>query len=151
MPFSWHAISEWVVGSFTSCRPPTHVLACHGTLTWGGPELRCRVRALPESCTGSGIHVFYIAWKHAAIFADGYLIVNLHFDKLLPLAGIRRHQARNGFLAVRLRKMCGLKVGLSEVVQKAQLVIAVKGAPSQRRNPCCYLQLSGLRARGQVS
>lgn len=130
---------------------PTHILACHGTLTWGGPELRCRVRALPESCTGSGIHVFYIARKHAASFADGCVRLALDFDKLLLQAEICSHQAHHGFFAVRQRKPCGLKVRPSEAVQKAQVLIAVRGTPSQGKNARGHLQPGGLRAGDQVS
>lgn len=149
--FSRHAIGEWVVWCFTSWSYPTHILACHGTLTWGGPELRGKPRALPECCAGSGTHTFYTARKHAASFADGCVRLDLDFDKLLLEAEICSHQAHHGFLAVRQRKPCGLKVRPSEAVQKAQVLIAVRGTPSQGRNARGHLQPGGLRAGDQVS
>ncbi|MGQ9853576.1 MAG: hypothetical protein ACUVTG_09265 [Candidatus Oleimicrobiaceae bacterium] len=149
--FSWQAIGERVVWCFTSWSYPTHILACHGTLTWGGPELRGKPRVLPECRASAGAHTFYIAWKHAASIADGCVHLDLDFDKLLRQAEICSHQAHDGFLALRQGKPCGLKVRPSEAVQKAQVVIAVRGTPSQGRNARGHLQPRGLPAGDQVS
>ncbi len=149
--FSWHAIGERVVGAFAGWSSPTHILACHETLPWGGPELRGKPRALQNCCAGSGVHALYIAWKHAASFADDCLTVNLHFDKLLPEAEIRCHQPHNGFLTVKLKKPCRLTVRLPEGVQPAQMVISVNDTPVEGTNTGGYLKLEGLSAGDQVT
>jgi len=125
--FTWRAIGDRMIGGYAGWSSPTHFLAARETLNahWGGPELKDKTRAFQNCCGGSGTHAFYIIWKNAARFKDGWLTVNLHLDKLLPQAEIRCYQPYEGLLKVELREDCRVRVRIPGFVRPGEVRVEV--------------------------
>ncbi len=121
--FTWCDIDKRMVGGYAGWSSPNHILAACETLPWGGPELREKTRAFQNCCGGSGTHAFFIAWKNAARYDNGFLSVNLHIDKLLPQAEIRCHQPYQGLLMIQLKASCNVKVRVPEFVKPEEVKV----------------------------
>ena len=138
---SWSNIGSRMVGGFAGWSSPTHLLAYreddHG-----------RTRAFQNCCAGTGVHAFYLAWKSASRFEKGILSVNMHFDKLLPLAEIRCYQPYLGYLSVALKEACKVRVRVPDFVDAKEVKVSSSSGEVKAAVENGYLEL-GPRQAGE--
>jgi hypothetical protein len=147
--FSRRDIAGRMEGGWAGWSSPTHFLAACETLGhhWGGPELHNKTRVFQNCCGGSGMHALFIAWKNAARFENGTLLVNLHIDKLMPQAEIRGYQPFKGLLTIQLKQACAVRVRVPDFVEPKNVAVEVNGVNVVAKVFGNYLEL-GPRAQG---
>ena len=149
--FTYKNIGGRIKGSYAGWSSPNHILAARETLNkhWGGPELRDKTRLLQNCCGGSGTHAFYIAWKNAARFENGCLLVNMHIDKLLPQAEIRCFQPYKGLLSIKLKENCTVKIRIPGFVNPGEIKVKSSHGEKESKVWGNYLEL-GCRQADEV-
>ena len=147
--FTWREVGKRMVGGYAGWSSPTHILAAHEQLHWGGSELRGKTRAFQNCCGGSGTLALFIAWKNASRFHDGTLSVHLHIDKLLPQAEIRCCQPYRGLLTIELRQTCKVRVRIPEFADPNEIVVKSDNRPIIKKIWGNYLEL-GERSAGET-